>query len=89
LSDTTSDTLAQKSLPLQGHTSFDALAESHGHQVHDRAHEDEEHHCEIENEQSASSPSEPTKQELNENFARTINLWSKTGSHMSKEQLCI
>ena len=33
-----------------------------------------EDHFGIENEQSASSPSEPTQQQLNENFARTINL---------------
>ena len=58
-------------LPRQVDTGFDDRRESHGHQVHDCVHED---HCEIENEQSASSPSEPTQQELNENFARTINL---------------
>ena len=64
-------TLAQ-SLPHQVHTVFDVIVESRDDQVHDRVHEDHEHHSEIENEQSASSPSEPTKQDLNENFSRTI-----------------
>ena len=74
LSDTIYDTLPQ-SLPHQVDTVFDALPESHGQQVdrqlHDRVSED---HFGIQNEQSVSSPSEPTQQQLNENFARTINL---------------
>jgi hypothetical protein len=74
LSDTTYDTLAQR-LPHQVDTAFDALPESHGHQVDRQLHDCvSEDHFGIQNEQSASSPSEPTQQQLNKNFARTINL---------------
>jgi hypothetical protein len=73
LSGTSYDTLAQR-LPHQVDTGFDALPENHGHQatvIDDCVRED---HFGIQNEQSASSPSEPTQQQLTENFARTINL---------------
>jgi hypothetical protein len=74
LSDTTYDTLAQR-FPHQVDTAFDALPESHGHQVDRQLHDCvSEDHFGIQNEQSASSPSEPTQQQLNKNFARTINL---------------
>jgi hypothetical protein len=72
LSGTTYDTLAQR-FPHQVDTGFDSLPESHGHQVtviYDCVLED---HFGIQNEQSASSPSESTQQQLTENFARTIN----------------
>ena len=85
LSDTTYDTLAQR-LPHQVDTAFDALPESHGHQVDRQLHDCvSEDHFGIQNEQSASSPSEPTQQQLNKNFARTINLiWAKQATTCPK-----
>ena len=64
-------------------TTLDTLAENLPNQVHDRVHQDKDN---IEHEESAEQ-SQPTEQELNINFARTINLLEHTGSHMSKELL--
>ena len=54
-------------------TTFETLAQTHLDQDPDRVHQDEDQHSDIQHEESAEH-SQPTQQELNSNFARTINL---------------
>ena len=74
------DTLARLkevdvNVPDLSATTFDTLAQNLPHQVHDSVHQDHEHLCEIENEQSVA-PSEPTQYcaGVERDFARTIKL---------------